>query len=178
MKDITIDGEIFFPLHGYEDEYMIAKSGEIYSIRRQRIMNTARKNSYSNIVLCKNGRRSTRTVHRLIMEAFITNSDNLPHINHIDGNKSNNSISNLEWCTISHNQKHAWVSTEKHNKSASDKAMEMNKMTRILSDNDVRSIRDNYIPYKTPAKDIAVKYKVSLSTIRAILEYKIYKEIR
>lgn len=48
-------------------------------------------------------------LHRLIATAFIPNPDNLPVINHIDGNPLNNSIDNLEWCTQSHNMQHAWV---------------------------------------------------------------------
>lgn len=53
------------------------------------------------------GKRQNKRVHRLLMEAFVPNPNNYPQINHIDGNKLNNSLSNLEWCSGSHNTRHA-----------------------------------------------------------------------
>jgi len=57
--------------------------------------------------LSKNNRRRNIPIHRLIATAFIENIDNKPQVNHIDGNKKNNNISNLEWCTASENMRHA-----------------------------------------------------------------------
>lgn len=54
------------------------------------------------------GYRKTKKFHTLVMDAFVPNVDNLPAINHIDGNKANNELSNLERCTFSHNSKHAF----------------------------------------------------------------------
>lgn len=54
-----------------------------------------------------NGQRQNKRVHRLLMEAFVPNPHNYPHINHIDGNKLNNSLSNLEWCSVKHNTQEA-----------------------------------------------------------------------
>ena len=54
-----------------------------------------------------NGKRFNKRIHRLLMEAFVPNPQGFKHINHIDGNKLNNSLSNLEWCTCKHNTNEA-----------------------------------------------------------------------
>jgi hypothetical protein len=58
-----------------------------------------------NICLCKDGKRFTKLVHRLVGKAFITNPDNLPQIDHIDRNKLNNCVTNLRWVSRSTNMK-------------------------------------------------------------------------
>ena len=66
---------------------------------------------YMIVTLCKgnNQGRQNKRVHRLMMEAFTPNPNNYPQINHIDGNKLNNSLENLEWCTSKHNTQHSWT---------------------------------------------------------------------
>lgn len=67
-----------------------------------------KSSGYLLVTLCDGkGRRQNKRVHRLLMETFVPNPNNYPQINHIDGNKLNNNLSNLEWCTASHNSKHA-----------------------------------------------------------------------
>jgi DNA-binding transcriptional regulator YiaG len=62
---------------------------------------------YKSVTLRENGKQVNRLVHILVAKAFIENPKNLPQVNHKDGNKKNNNISNLEWSTASENQKHA-----------------------------------------------------------------------
>jgi len=107
---------------GFEDEYQISDEGVIKSKDRTCVDSLGRKrfrsgvilkpdvaqNGYYRVTLCKNGKKLQRYVHRLIAIHFIKNDKNLPQINHKDGNKLNNSIDNLEWCTVQENVIHAY----------------------------------------------------------------------
>lgn len=97
------------PLQGLEG-YYATDCGDIYSRKTGRFKKlTQFKNwaGYMRVGLFVNNKRITYSVHRLVALAFIKNPDNLPQVNHIDGNKSNNNISNLAWCSASENQKHS-----------------------------------------------------------------------
>lgn len=74
------------------------------TIKTQQILN----NGYYVVDLYKKGKRTTELVHRLVAETFINNPNNYRVVNHIDGNKLNNDVNNLEWCTPSYNAKHAY----------------------------------------------------------------------
>jgi len=97
---------------GYEGLYMINERGDVYSIRRKGtkgglLIPQIEGCGYLQVPFTKNNIRKFKKVHRLIAEYFISNPDNKPYINHIDGNKENNNISNLEWCTSSENNLHS-----------------------------------------------------------------------
>lgn len=67
-------------------------------------------NGYSRVQLSRNGESKDFYVHRLVADAFISNLDNRPYVNHINGIKDDNSLSNLEWVTPSQNSQHAYDS--------------------------------------------------------------------
>lgn len=99
-------------IKGFEWRYSISEYGQIASIRRslgKRLMKPRKKkNGYLEIKLSDSGKRHFFLIHRLVGLHFVPNPNNLPEINHKDGNKENNHYSNLEWVTSSENQKHAF----------------------------------------------------------------------
>jgi len=114
--------EEWMDIPGYEGKYQISNYGNVKSLGREylckngvinRVKTRIRKhqkerNGYHLIKLNDvSENRSPYLVHRLVANAFIPNLQNLPFINHIDGNKDNNHSTNLEWCTHKYNMRHA-----------------------------------------------------------------------
>ena len=105
---------------GYEN-YKISDSGIVYSCYMNKIKKTSlHRQGYFMVGLYKDGQEKKWLVHRLVALTFIDNINGYKYVNHKDGNKKNNHISNLEWVTSSENQKHAY---ENHLKIASRKTI-------------------------------------------------------
>ena len=112
----SIKNEIWKDIEGYEGKYQVSNLGRVKSLSRlkymgssgyrlmpERILKEADKKGYKTVVLCnENGHRNI-CVHKLVALSFIPNPFNLPQVNHIDENKSNNAVSNLEWVTAKEN---------------------------------------------------------------------------
>lgn len=102
------NNEIWKDLKGYEKYYKISNFGRLYSKRKNTIMTNLHHNcGYLKINLVKNKTMKSVYIHRLVAENFIANIENKPQVNHIDGNKLNNRVDNLEWCTAKENQSHS-----------------------------------------------------------------------
>ena len=90
------------------EDYLIDENGNIYSTRKKKYLKTIiNKYGYCKVKLQKNKIIKMFSVHRLVALAFIPNPNNCPQVNHIDGNKLNNNVDNLEWCTSKHNMNEA-----------------------------------------------------------------------
>lgn len=102
--------EEFFSIPNFSN-YYISKKGNIYHSSKKKLMNQNILNGTGyKAVNIKNddGKYQTKKIHRLLMEIFVPNPLNKKCINHIDGNKLNNDLSNLEWASHSDNLYHAW----------------------------------------------------------------------
>lgn len=88
--------------------YQCDTNGVIYGKNGNPLRPNINSRGYKYIVFCSSGNKmKTMTVHRIIASTFIENPNNFPVVNHLDGNKLNNSVENLEWTTLSGNSRHA-----------------------------------------------------------------------
>lgn len=107
------------PVVGYESDYIVSSDGIVFSKKNNMILSQYVMNKgYKTVSLSKNKISKRFLVHRIVAQAFIHNPDKLPQVNHKDGDKTNNDVSNLEWVTNSENQKHrVYVLNSKPSKS-------------------------------------------------------------
>lgn len=92
-----------------ETNYLIYDNGDCFNIKTNKFLKGSIKNSgYKMYNLSINGKKKDYSVHRLVAQNFIPNPNNYPVVNHIDGNKINNNMSNLEWVTHSENRQHSY----------------------------------------------------------------------
>lgn len=101
--------ELWKKVIGYDEEYMVSNYGRIKSLNKRSIglILSQKKRAYLSVGLHKERVQKFHLVHRLVAEAFLSNQYNKLQVNHIDGNKHNNHVSNLEWCTAGENQIHS-----------------------------------------------------------------------
>ena len=101
----------------YEGVYEVSRKGEVRTVPRllrgrngtlsfessKRLVSNPGRRGYLRYVLSMNGKTKLRSAHRMVADAFIPNPHNLPQVNHIDENKTNNCVENLEWCSAEYN---------------------------------------------------------------------------
>ena len=100
--------QIWKDIEGFEN-YQVNQIGQVRSLnyrqtgKVKRLKSTPNRGGYLIVCLYKDGKCYPKYVHQLVAEAFIPNPNNLPQVNHIDEDKANNHVNNLEWCTREYN---------------------------------------------------------------------------
>jgi hypothetical protein len=171
--------EIWKSIKGYEGLYEVSNIGKIksleklvsngkkYILKKERILIKIMSSSgYYYVNLYKNKKSKVTYIHRIVVENFIPNVENKSQVNHIDGNKKNNCISNLEWCTRIENAQHALKNGlfpvgERGNSK--------------LNAGDILKIREDCL--NNPYIILAKKYSVSPELIKLIAFGKLWKHI-
>lgn len=97
--------EAFVKIEGFE-KYEVSNLGKVRNIKSGRTLKPRLHNGYLRYCLYENNKRKDLLLHRIIATAFIDNPEGKPCVNHIDENKTNNDLSNLEWCSVRENNIH------------------------------------------------------------------------
>jgi hypothetical protein len=158
---MVYNGDNMKPVKGYEEYFSVTEEGRIYSHRTNRWLKLhINKNGYvvfASKIGGRTGKAVCLRVHRCVAETYISNPENKPEVNHKDGNKTNNSRLNLEWCTTQENSRHAHACGLIEIKFGTD------RFCSKLSESDVQEIRQNR-ENKT-VRQLGEHYNVDHSTI-------------
>jgi len=153
----------------YEGLYNIDTEGRVYSTRKNGYLclNLAGY-KYWVVRLFKNKTVGVVTIHKLLLKTFVPNPNGYLYCNHKDGNKLNNNLSNLEWCTASQNTKHAFKIGLRNQKGENNAH---HKLTEIQV-TEIRKLKN-----KMKRIDVASKFKVTPGNISFIWKNKIWKYV-
>lgn len=129
--------EVYKDIEGYEGLYQVSNLGNVKSfvdnngVAREKVLKPRiNGRGYLHVDLCKNKKKKIYLVHRLVAQAFIENPNNLPIINHKDECKTNNIVTNIEWCTQKYNCNYG-TGIERHSKAMTNNQ----KLSKSLTNN-------------------------------------------
>lgn len=147
--------------------YLVSSLGNIKSVRLGRNMRLQEDGKgYLRVQI----NRRTFKVHRLVAEHFLDRSETRDQVNHINGDKKDNSITNLEWVTGSENVKHSYAVLSRTIIPSEE------RVGAKLTEEAVKDIRENYIPRKVPLSYFANKYGVDRSLVHRVFHGRNWKK--
>jgi hypothetical protein len=168
--------EIWKDINGFEGIYQVSNLGRVKSVKRtcnrsfghgravpEKMLSAVKRNKYLAVTLWMLNSKSMHSVHRLVAAAFLPNPENKATVNHIDGNKMNNHVENLEWATHSENSIHAFDNGLR----AKGEGHPNSKLTK----SEVIEIR-TLLASGQSQQAIATKFNVSKSCIKGIKQLK------
>lgn len=162
---------------GYEGLYIVDSKGVVYSCvkstsRRLGKLKPCERNGYLYVNLYKEGKGTKYYIHRLVADAFIPNPNGFTEVNHINCDKHDNSIDNLEWCDRKQNLKHSY----EHGLKRRGESHGCHKLT----EKEVISIRKEYVKgdREHSLHALGEKYGVSYCTIQAIVKGRLWSHLK
>lgn len=186
LKDVS---EVFVDIPKCEGYYQVSNHGNVRSLDRVIKEKTGKtqtlkgrilkprinRGGYYYVGLRKNGSKATFAIHQLVAQAFIPNPKNKRTVNHIDGNKLNNNVTNLEWATYSENLEHAYKTGLRT--SVSLKAVGQKNYKRKLKPEQVINIKRLLAEGNLTHKEIANQFNVARRTITEIKSGRRWKHL-
>ncbi len=160
------------------EHYYVDENGNVYSKKTGKLKKLSlilTHYGYYEVQLSSSLNKLRAKVHRLVAECFIPNPNNLPQVNHLDGDKLNNHVSNLEWCTPKDNLKHARENGLNNSKPIPNGRGEKNSRSK-LTESLVLEIRKKASKSITH-KQLGIDYGVAESTISGIVSRIRWKHI-
>lgn len=162
------------PVRGYEGLYEVSNIGRIKSLRNNIVLKQLDSgNGYFKVLFSKCGKVRSFWVHRLVASAFVPNPNDLPVVDHLDGNKRNNNAENLDWCTSGDNSRRAWnnglipplpvMYGEQH-------------PNHVLTREKASDIRRLYATGEYTQRQLGSVFGVSQATIKSILKNRTWRE--
>lgn len=148
--------------------YLINTDGIIMNDKYRVISAYTDRYGYKACTLFNNKIKKNRTIHSLVLEAFLRERKNGEQVNHINGNKEDNSLENLEYCTASENLKHAYKNGLKSARGSKNSQSK-------LSEKDVLEIK--LLLGKISQKEIAIKFNIDQSTVSNIKTGKLWSHV-
>ena len=175
LTERTVEDKI--EIQGYEGLYSVTSDGRVWGHKRKKFLSLCPNgNGYSVVTLRGHG-KSTKSVHRLVAEAFLTKIKGKEQVNHIDGDKTNNSVGNLEWCNSSENHLHAiYQLGRQHTDAQRLSARRTGISCRRIKMDDARQIRHDYATGNFTQRMLGDRYGISGDAVGLIIRNKTYKE--
>ena len=167
-----LDGEQWCDINGYEGIYQISNYGRVKSFQKGsvRILKPVYDvYGYLRAVLSSNGSKRLLTIHRLVAKAFLPNPSCKPQVNHCDGHKLNNHVSNLEWVTAAENVQHSFYIGLQTITQGEDHFLAKLTNTQAVY------IREN--PDRLTLSELATMFGLSKSAVDNIILGKTYKNV-
>jgi hypothetical protein len=164
---MNIFEEEYRPVKDFENLYLVSNKGNIKSVKSNKILKPYIKNGYYGLTLSKNNIHYSKSNHVVEAEVFLIKKDEECEINHKNGNKLDNNITNLEWCTHKFNMDHA-------SKTNLMKKGTQHGLSKLTEEN-IKEIRE--LSKTLTGVDISKKFNISPKNVSLIINRKTWKHI-